>query len=51
MCYKNQYYVFCFKNHFKLYIAFILFFILLGCQLQEPNKNHGILFLENRSKN
>jgi len=26
-----------------------LFFILLGCQLQEPAQNHGILFLENRS--
>ena len=25
-------------------------FILLGCQLQEPAKNHGILFLDNRSK-
>ena len=28
----------------------MLFFILIGCQLQEPAKNHGILFLENRSK-
>ena len=27
----------------------ILFFILISCQLQEPDKNHGILFLENRS--
>ena len=27
-----------------------MFFILLGCQLQEPAKNHGILFLDNRSK-
>ena len=35
------------KNHF----FFILFFIILiGCQLQEPNKNHGILFIENRAK-
>jgi len=24
--------------------------ILCGCQLQEPSKNHGILFLENRTK-
>ena len=24
-------------------------FILIGCQLQEPTKNHGIVFLENRS--
>ena len=36
------------KNHFKK-IYFISFFILLGCQLQEPAKNHGILFLENRA--
>jgi len=26
-----------------------LFLILIGCQLQEPTKTHGILFLENRS--
>ena len=39
---------FCFKNHFnKLFI--VLFIILTGCQLQEPIKNHGIVFLENRS--
>ncbi|MDA7829110.1 outer membrane protein assembly factor BamE, partial [bacterium] len=25
-------------------------FILIGCQLQEPSKNHGIVFLENRAK-
>ena len=25
------------------------FILLLGCQLKEPQKNHGILFLENRS--
>jgi len=31
-------------------ILFTLFFILMGCQLQDPYKNHGILFLENRSK-
>ena len=31
----------------KIYL--LLFIILLGCQLQEPAKNHGILFLENRS--
>ena len=27
----------------------MLFIILNGCKLQEPSKNHGILFLENRS--
>ena len=34
------------KNHIFLVI---IFFILNGCQLQDPNKNHGILFLENRA--
>jgi outer membrane protein assembly factor BamE (lipoprotein component of BamABCDE complex) len=38
----------CFKNHLKN-ILLLSFFILIGCQLQEPAKNHGILFLENRS--
>ena len=36
------------KNHINLFILFIFIF-LLNCQLQEPTKNHGILFLENRS--
>ena len=31
-------------------ILFILLFILMSCQLQDPYNNHGILFLENRSK-
>ena len=39
---------FCFKHSKKIFL--LLFFILLGCQLQEPAQNHGILFLENRSK-
>jgi len=38
---------FFFKNHNILPV--ILFLILIGCQLQEPTKTHGILFLENRS--
>ena len=38
---------FCFKHITK--ILFLMFFILLSCQLQEPAQNHGILFLENRS--
>ena len=39
---------FCFKNHFnRLFI--VLFIILAACQLEEPVKNHGIVFLENRS--
>ena len=28
---------------------FVIFFILIGCQFQEPTKTHGILFLENRT--
>ena len=35
-----------FKYHI---ILCLLFFILIGCKLQEPSKNHGILFLKNRS--
>jgi len=38
-----------FKNHLNK-VFFILFIILNGCKLQEPAKNHGILFLENRTK-
>ena len=36
------------KNH-KFFTILIFFFILNACKLQEPTKNHGILFLENRS--
>ena len=38
------------KSHFKYFFSFFIFFILISCQLQDPDKNHGILFLENRSK-
>ena len=38
-----------FKNHL-IKLSFLLLFILVGCQLKDPDKNHGILFLENRSK-
>ena len=41
--------LFKFKNHF-IKISLLLLFILAGCQLKDPDKNHGILFLENRSK-
>ena len=42
--------VFSFKYHTKnILFLIIIFFILLGCQLQDPDKNHGILFLDNRS--
>tara|TARA_B100001175_G_C19440356_1_gene605939 strand:- start:157 stop:618 length:462 start_codon:yes stop_codon:yes gene_type:complete len=37
----------CFKHNAIFFL--LMFFILLGCQLQEPAQNHGILFLENRS--
>ena len=36
------------ENHKNLYVLFTFIF-LVNCQLQEPTKNHGILFLENRS--
>ena len=31
-------------------IILISFFILLNCQLQQPLKTHGIIYLENRAK-
>jgi len=37
------------KHYKKLYIIFFLF-ILNNCQLKDPNKDHGINFLENREK-
>ena len=37
-----------FKYHFYKILPF-LFIILISCKLQEPYKNHGILFLKNRS--
>ena len=41
---------FVYRKHYKnLYIIFFLF-LLNNCQLQEPNKPHGINFLENREK-
>jgi outer membrane protein assembly factor BamE (lipoprotein component of BamABCDE complex) len=40
-----------FNHKFFIQIFFITLFIILnGCQLQEPSKNHGIVFLENRSE-
>ena len=35
--------------YLKSVYIFSFFIILLGCQLKEPQQNHGILFLENRS--
>ncbi len=37
-----------FKNH-TFFLILISLFILNGCKLQEPTKNHGILYLENRA--
>ena len=37
-----------FIKHRTVQIIFI-FFILNACQFQEPTKNHGVLFLENRA--
>ena len=36
------------KNHNYLY-SIILFFSLVNCQFQDPYKNHGITFLDNRA--
>ena len=36
------------KDHFYI-ILVLLLIVLSACQLQDPDKNHGILFLENRS--
>tara|TARA_B100001093_G_C26047261_1_gene684798 strand:+ start:78 stop:539 length:462 start_codon:yes stop_codon:yes gene_type:complete len=36
------------KYHKKIFIILSIF-ILIGCQLQEPTKNHGILYLKNRA--
>ena len=35
------------KHCSKILVIFLL--ILLGCKLQDPNKSHGIVFLENRA--
>ena len=40
--------LFLFKNH-KFFLILISLFILISCKLQEPTKNHGILYLENRA--
>jgi outer membrane protein assembly factor BamE (lipoprotein component of BamABCDE complex) len=37
------------KYH-KFIIAIIFLFILVNCQFQDPYRNHGITFLDNRSK-
>ena len=37
-----------FNKHYNI-ITILILTILLGCQLQDPDKSHGIAFLENRS--
>ena len=37
------------KKYHTLFYSILVLIILNACQLQEPNKNHGILFLKNRS--
>ncbi len=39
-----------FKVKYHVFLFLILFFNITACRFQEPNKNHGIVFLENRSK-
>ena len=40
--------MFFFKNHI-IPILISFFLILIGCKLQEPYQNHGIVYLKNRS--
>ena len=42
--------IFIYFIKYKFLIS-ILFIILISCKLQEPSKNHGIIFLKNRSDN
>ncbi len=41
--------MFLIKRYHTVIPSLIVLIILNACQLQEPNKNHGILFLKNRS--
>ena len=38
-----------FKDHFKKIFFIQIFIFLSSCQIQDPIKHHGIIFLENRS--
>ena len=39
-----------FKNHiFKCLVGFFFFILSSNCQLKDPIKSHGIIYLENRS--
>ena len=41
---------FIYRIHIKVFYIIFFSFFLINCQLQEPNKSHGINFLENRVK-
>jgi outer membrane protein assembly factor BamE (lipoprotein component of BamABCDE complex) len=38
------------SKHIKIFYIILFSFFLSNCQLKEPNKTHGINFLENREK-
>jgi len=38
------------RKHYKIFYIIIFSFFLNNCQLNAPNKSHGINFLENREK-
>ena len=38
------------RKHYKIFYIILFSFFLNNCQLKEPNKPHGINFLENREK-
>tara|TARA_B110000967_G_scaffold197129_1_gene228503 strand:- start:503 stop:985 length:483 start_codon:yes stop_codon:yes gene_type:complete len=38
------------RKHYKVFYIIIFSFFLNNCQLNAPNKSHGINFLENREK-
>ena len=41
---------FIYRIHIKVFYIIFFSFFLINCQLQEPNKSHGVNFLENREK-
>ena len=48
--YKSELLLCFLKLNIISYLLFIIiFFSLVSCQFQDPYKNHGITFLENRS--
>jgi len=39
-----------YRKHKEIFYIIVLSFFLNNCQLKEPNKSHGINFLDNREK-